>query len=141
MSPSAILAQEKKGFTMRLIEKVVHVHDIWDGQLWAELQRMSLGLVIKTTKPGYNRLGLPDYISQHEPIAVIINTPLLGQAVTKMARKATKLPTLYITSQSLARKRALKLRPTERVLWRENLTGFALIGALHDCLAELPVHS
>ena len=120
---------------------IVHVHDVWDGHLFGELQEMSLGLIMKTTKRGYNRLRLTDYIAKNRPDAIIINTPLLSQAVIKMARKATKLPILYIASQRLARRRTLKLLSTERVLWRETLTGFAVIGALHDCLTELPVHS
>lgn len=125
---------------MLLTSSSVHVHDVWDGNLYQELHRMSLGLVLSTTEPGYNRLGLPDYITQYESFAVIINTPLLGDVIS-MARKATKLPTLYVASRRLASGATVELLPTERVLWREDMTGFAVIGALHDCLAGLPVHS
>jgi hypothetical protein len=58
-----------------------------------------------------------------------------------MARAATNLPVLYVASQRLVDVTEVERLPIERVLWRETLTDLDLIEALHDCLAELPVHS
>ena len=125
---------------MHTKRRVVHVHDVWDGRLFGELQEMPLELDITTSEPGYNRLKLTDYIKQYQPIAVIINTPLLGDVIS-MARAATHLPVIYVASQRLVDMTEVERLPIERVLWRETLTDLDLIEALHDCLAELPVHS
>jgi hypothetical protein len=60
---------------VRTTSAPIHIHDVWDGQLYREFCEKIPTQLFTTTKPGYNRMKLGDYIREYQPSAVVISTP------------------------------------------------------------------
>ncbi len=128
---------------MKLKNKTVYVHDVWDGKVASELSNLALGLKIATADPGYNKKGLFDYIQTYSPLVVIIATPcwhspldvLAGQYFTRAT-----VPLLYLVNKKFWQEQIdtnqldFFVPPSERVLFRSELTGLSVAKALYDSL-------
>jgi hypothetical protein len=123
---------------------VVHVHDVWDGQLADELRVLLPEITITTGTPGFNRLKLGDYLIKYAPQALVVSSPIWSLDVVGLRVRSMPpgilLPTIFVFGRRWIEDNPLgEMGPGAVALFREDLTHETVLEALEGGDGARPV--